>query len=99
VAEQGTTFYIRYILYTLLILTTVAIVTASSLIVVDDPTFLDKVVESRPLPAPYDLNNHMDTNSLEQLCQEVYGDPSWVRRGLIQKGEGVVALPWGSAVE
>jgi hypothetical protein len=55
---------------------TVTAVTASSLIVVDNPTFLDEVVESRPSPAPYDLDNHMDTDSSEQLCEEVYGNPS-----------------------
>jgi hypothetical protein len=55
---------------------TVAAVTASSLIVVDDPTFPDEVVESCPSPTPYDLDDHMDTDSLEQLCEEVYGDPS-----------------------
>jgi hypothetical protein len=71
---------------------TVAAVAASSSIVVDDPTFLDEVVESRPSPAPYDLDDHMDTDSSEQLHQEVYGDPSGVRRGLIQKGEGVSAV-------
>jgi hypothetical protein len=55
---------------------TVAAVTTSSSIVVDDPTFLDEVVESRPSPTPYDLNDHMDTDSSEQLRQELYGDPS-----------------------
>jgi hypothetical protein len=47
---------------------TVAAVTMLSSIVVDDPTFLDEVVESRPSPAPYDLDDHMDTDSSEQLC-------------------------------
>jgi hypothetical protein len=42
----------------------------------DNPTFPDEVVESHPSPAPYDLNDHMDTNSSEQLCEELYGDPS-----------------------
>jgi hypothetical protein len=56
---------------------------------VDNPTFPDKVEESRPLPTPYDQDDHMDTDSLEQLRKELYGNPSWVRWGLIQKGEGV----------
>jgi hypothetical protein len=51
-------------------------VTLSSTIVVDDPTFPDKVEESHPLPAPYDQDNHMDTDSLEQLHAELYGDPN-----------------------
>jgi hypothetical protein len=55
---------------------TVAAVATSSLIVMDNPTFPDEVVESRPSPAPYDLDDHMDTDSLDQLCKEVYGDPS-----------------------
>jgi hypothetical protein len=55
---------------------TATAVTSSSMIVVDDPTFPDKVVESHPLPAPYDQDDHMDTDSLEQLCEELYGDPS-----------------------
>jgi hypothetical protein len=44
------------------------------MIVVDDPTFLDKVEESRPFPAPYDQDDHMDTNSSDQLHMEMYGD-------------------------
>jgi hypothetical protein len=68
---------------------TIAAVTMLSSIVMDDPTFLDEVVESRPSPTPYDLDDHMDTDSSEQLRQEVYGNPSWVRWGVIQKGEGV----------
>jgi hypothetical protein len=55
---------------------TVTAVTTLSSIVVDDPTFPDEVVESCPSPAPYDLDDHMDTDSSEQLRQEVYGDPS-----------------------
>jgi hypothetical protein len=52
-----------------------AAVALLSTIVVDDPTFPDKVEESRPLPAPYDQDNHMDTDSSEQLREELYGDP------------------------
>jgi hypothetical protein len=55
---------------------TVAAVTVSSSIVMDDPTFPDEVVENRPSPAPYDLDDHMDTNLSEQLRQELYGNPS-----------------------
>jgi hypothetical protein len=40
---------------------TVTAVTTSSSIVMDDPTFPDEVVESRPSPTPYDLDNNMDT--------------------------------------
>jgi hypothetical protein len=54
---------------------TVAAVAALSSIALDDPTFLDEVVESHPSPTPYDLDDHMDTDSSEQLCEEVYGDP------------------------
>jgi hypothetical protein len=42
---------------------TVAAVTVLSSIVVDDPMFPDEVVESHPSPAPYDLDDHMDTDS------------------------------------
>jgi hypothetical protein len=55
---------------------TATTVTLSSTIVVDDPTFPDKVVESHPLPTPYDQDDHMDTDSLEQLHEELYGNPS-----------------------
>jgi hypothetical protein len=55
---------------------TAAAVASSSSIVVDNPTFLDEVVESHPSPALYDLDDHMDTDSLEQLREELYGDPS-----------------------
>jgi hypothetical protein len=52
-----------------------AAVTSSSMLIVDDPTFPDKVVESHPLPAPYDQDNHMDTDSSDQLHEELYGNP------------------------
>jgi hypothetical protein len=52
---------------------TVTAVTSLSTIVMDDPTFPDEVVESHPLPTPYDLDNHMDTDSTEQLHGELYG--------------------------
>jgi hypothetical protein len=55
---------------------TAAAVALSSSIVMDNPTLPDEVVESCPSPAPYDLDDHMDTDSLEQLCEELYGDPS-----------------------
>jgi hypothetical protein len=54
---------------------TATAVTSSSTIVVDNPTFPDKVEESHPLPAPYDQDDHMDTDLLEQLHQELYSDP------------------------
>jgi hypothetical protein len=47
-------------------------VTLSSMIVIDNPTFPDEVVESRPLPTPYDLDDHMDTDSTERLHGELY---------------------------
>jgi hypothetical protein len=55
---------------------TAAAVTLLSMIVVDNPTFPDKVVESHPSPTPYDLDDHMDTGSSEQLHKELYGNPS-----------------------
>jgi hypothetical protein len=55
---------------------TVAAVAVLSSIVVDNPTFPDEVVESCPSPAPYDLDDHMDTDLSEQLRKEVYGNLS-----------------------
>jgi hypothetical protein len=55
---------------------TATAVALSSSIVMDDPTFPDKVVESRPSPTPYDLDDYMETNLSEQLCGELYGDLS-----------------------
>jgi hypothetical protein len=52
-----------------------AAVALSSTSVMDDPTFPGKVEESCPLPTPYDQDDHMDTDSLEQLRVELYGDP------------------------
>jgi hypothetical protein len=40
---------------------TAAAVASSSMIVVDDPTFSNKWVESHPFPTPYDQDDHMDT--------------------------------------
>jgi hypothetical protein len=52
-----------------------AAVASLSTITVDDPTFPDRwETESCPLPAPHDQDDHMDTDSSEQLCQELYGD-------------------------
>jgi hypothetical protein len=52
----------------------VTAVALSSTIIVDDPTFLDSwATESRPLPTPYDEDDHMDTDSSEQLRKELYG--------------------------
>jgi hypothetical protein len=53
-----------------------ASVASLSMIIVDKPMFLDKVEESHPLPTPYDQDDHMDTDSSEQLREELYGDPS-----------------------
>jgi hypothetical protein len=48
-----------------------------STIIVDDPTLPDRwEVESHPLPTLYDQDDHMDTDSLEQLHKELYGDPN-----------------------
>jgi hypothetical protein len=52
---------------------TATAVASSSAIIVDDPTFPDEVVESRPSPVPYDLDDRMDTDSMEQLHVELYG--------------------------
>jgi hypothetical protein len=49
-----------------------AAVASLSAIVMDNPTFLDEVVESRPSPTPYDLDDHMDTDSSQQLHEELY---------------------------
>jgi hypothetical protein len=53
---------------------TAAAVASLSMIIVDDPTFLDSwATESRPLTAPYDQDNHMDTDLSVQLHKELYG--------------------------
>jgi hypothetical protein len=39
----------------------------------DNPTFPDSwAMESHPLPTPYDQDDHMDTDSSEQLHKELY---------------------------